>query len=59
MAAADSPCTGICTIDPQSKLCIGCWRTLAEIGAWSRLSYTQRQVLRAALAKRARAAKSR
>ena len=58
MGAADSPCIGICSIDPQSRLCIGCWRTLAEISAWPRLSYKQRQELRAALAKRARQAKA-
>ena len=30
----DSPCIGICTIDPESGLCIGCSRTLKEIGEW-------------------------
>ena len=58
MAVADSPCNGVCTIDPRSKFCMGCWRTISEIGSWSRMSYTQRQVLRAALAKRAKAARS-
>ena len=26
-----SPCLGVCTIDPITKLCIGCGRTLQEI----------------------------
>lgn len=34
----ESPCTGICTIDPPSGLCLGCGRSLAQIAAWS--SYT-------------------
>ncbi|MDE0877609.1 MAG: DUF1289 domain-containing protein [Sphingomonas bacterium] len=29
-----SPCTRICTLDADD-LCIGCGRTLDEIGAWS------------------------
>ena len=28
-----SPCTKVCTIDPRSGLCLGCGRTLDEIGA--------------------------
>ncbi len=30
-----SPCNGVCKIDSKSRLCIGCWRTLDEIVAWS------------------------
>lgn len=29
-----SPCTDICTIDRPSGLCLGCGRSLAEIGEW-------------------------
>lgn len=29
-----SPCVGICVIDPQTRLCDGCLRTLDEIAAW-------------------------
>lgn len=27
----DSPCVGLCDIDPESDRCIGCGRTSAEI----------------------------
>jgi len=37
----DSPCNAICTIDPESGLCVGCRRTQSEIPNW--LSYTNRQ----------------
>ena len=29
-----SPCTGVCRIDPRSRLCSGCLRTLDEIAQW-------------------------
>lgn len=29
-----SPCVGVCAMDPQTGMCIGCLRTLAEIGGW-------------------------
>jgi predicted Fe-S protein YdhL (DUF1289 family) len=43
-----SPCTGVCTLDPATGLCIGCMRTLGEIAAWpdadrqARLAIVQR-----------------
>jgi len=30
-----SPCNDICTIDHPSGLCVGCARTLSEIGEWA------------------------
>ena len=42
MATISSPCTKVCTIDPRSKLCLGCGRSLQEIGNWSRLSEPER-----------------
>jgi hypothetical protein len=29
-----SPCIGICTINKDSRHCIGCKRTIDEIGRW-------------------------
>jgi predicted Fe-S protein YdhL (DUF1289 family) len=29
-----SPCISVCQIDPQTKLCNGCLRTINEIAAW-------------------------
>ena len=29
-----SPCISICQMDPQDGVCLGCYRTRAEIAAW-------------------------
>lgn len=33
-----SPCTKVCVMDAAGRYCLGCWRTLAEIGAWPAMS---------------------
>ncbi len=33
-----SPCNGHCIIDPKTKYCKGCYRTIEEIIAWHSLS---------------------
>lgn len=33
-AAVTSPCVSICTVDRALGLCMGCLRTLQEIGQW-------------------------
>jgi hypothetical protein len=38
-----SPCIGICTLDPKSGFCLGCKRTLEEIGRWVMLDDAARQ----------------
>jgi len=30
----ESPCIRVCTLDKSGELCLGCFRTLEEIGAW-------------------------
>lgn len=35
VAAIVTPCVKVCFIDDASGLCLGCFRTLAEIGGWS------------------------
>ena len=35
---APSPCVDICRMNPARGLCEGCYRTLDEIAAWSRMS---------------------
>jgi predicted Fe-S protein YdhL (DUF1289 family) len=37
-----SPCVQICRIDPLLDLCLGCGRTMDEIGRWSKLTDPQR-----------------
>lgn len=32
-----SPCISVCEMDAASGFCLGCWRTLDEIAAWSAL----------------------
>lgn len=52
MSTASSPCTGICTIDEASALCLGCGRTIDEIVGWGGLSEPQRIAVMAELAAR-------
>lgn len=44
-SALPSPCISICQIDPQSGLCVGCYRSRKEIGSWSRLSADEQAAL--------------
>lgn len=39
----ESPCIKVCVIDPATKLCTGCKRSLAEIAQWSALTDAERQ----------------
>ena len=52
MSTISSPCIKICVIDPVSKLCQGCGRTLQEIAQWSRLSEAERLAIMATLDER-------
>jgi predicted Fe-S protein YdhL (DUF1289 family) len=47
-----TPCTKVCTIDPVSRLCVGCGRTLDEIAQWSAMTDGERARIMAALARR-------
>jgi uncharacterized protein len=31
---AETPCNGVCALEPVSGLCMGCGRSLAEIAGW-------------------------
>ena len=44
-----TPCVKICIVDGESGLCMGCYRTLAEVGGWSRLSDAERAAIMAGL----------
>jgi uncharacterized protein len=56
MTRASSPCIHICQIDPVTALCIGCGRTMPEIGNWLRMQETERVSIIEALPERMRAA---
>lgn len=45
----ESPCIKLCVIQPESRLCTGCLRTIEEITAWSRLSPEERRSIMTAL----------
>jgi predicted Fe-S protein YdhL (DUF1289 family) len=49
----ESPCIKICVIQPETRLCTGCLRTIDEIGAWSKMSPEARQVVMDDLVNRA------
>src|SRR5206468_11835120 len=42
----------VCMIDPKTKLCFGCGRTLPEIARWGRMSADERLALMDGLAAR-------
>lgn len=44
-APVTTPCTQVCAVDGESGLCLGCFRTLAEIAGWSRLPEDRRRAL--------------
>lgn len=51
-----SPCLGICLIDPATRQCRGCLRTVDEIAHWYDASPSEKRALLAALAVRREAA---
>lgn len=45
MQVTESPCIHVCTIDPASRLCVGCGRTLDEIGRWAIMTPGERRAI--------------
>lgn len=58
-AEIESPCVKLCSIHPETKTCIGCHRTLQEIGMWSRMTSEDRRAIMADLPNRSGALKTR
>ena len=52
-AKPDSPCIDVCVIDPSSRLCRACLRTIDEITAWGRMTPEARREVMATLPDRA------
>lgn len=44
-ASIATPCVKVCVVDGESGLCLGCFRTLAEVAGWARFSDDERAVL--------------
>ena len=49
----DSPCVKLCSIHPTEQICVGCYRSMEEIGAWSSLSSEVRLKIMSELPSRA------
>ncbi|WP_233356185.1 DUF1289 domain-containing protein [Henriciella aquimarina] len=47
-----TPCKKVCAVDGQTSLCLGCGRTLQEIGGWSGFSDEERRRIMAELDER-------
>lgn len=41
----ESPCVKLCTIHPEERICIGCLRSIEEIGGWSRMTPEERRAV--------------
>lgn len=52
LRAIRSPCVNVCMLHPESDLCIGCKRTVEEIGRWTSYSDAERQRIMDELPKR-------
>ena len=45
--SVESPCRKLCALDPVTRVCTGCLRTLDEIARWGRMSDEEkRDILR-------------
>jgi len=48
----ESPCVKICIIHPETRLCLGCRRSIDEISRWSGMTTEERREITEALADR-------
>ena len=48
-APIKTPCIKVCVVDGESGLCLGCYRKLNEVAAWSRLDDAERDRILAEL----------
>lgn len=48
-SAIVSPCKKVCAVDGQTGMCLGCGRTLREIGRWTTFSPQEREDVMAVL----------
>ena len=49
-APIKTPCIKVCVVDGESGLCLGCYRKLSEVAAWTRLSDIERDTILVRLA---------
>jgi uncharacterized protein len=48
----ETPCIGVCTLDGESDICLGCLRSVAEIARWRRMTPLERTAVMADLPRR-------
>lgn len=49
MPAIETPCLKVCVLEPGSRLCRGCGRTIEEIAGWGAMSEGERRRIMALL----------
>ncbi len=47
-----SPCIGVCIVDPATRRCRGCLRSIDEIATWYRANAAEKHTILARLAAR-------
>jgi predicted Fe-S protein YdhL (DUF1289 family) len=50
-----SPCKKICVVDPAQTICVGCFRTMDELGRWTLMTKEERLAVKEALPEREKA----
>lgn len=48
----ESPCVQVCVVHPETRLCVGCSRSIDEIGRWSKMHADERAQIMAELPNR-------
>ncbi|WP_339746867.1 DUF1289 domain-containing protein [uncultured Maricaulis sp.] len=51
-APIKTPCVKVCFVDPADGICVGCFRTMDELGLWTKYSDAEREAILAALPRR-------
>ncbi|MDP6875248.1 MAG: DUF1289 domain-containing protein [Alphaproteobacteria bacterium] len=50
-----SPCAGVCILHTETKLCLGCYRTIEEVAHWQTMSVAEQHRVMGEIAERRRA----
>ena len=51
-APIKTPCVKVCVVDGETGLCLGCFRRLPEVAAWTRMTAEERERVLAELPER-------
>jgi predicted Fe-S protein YdhL (DUF1289 family) len=47
-----SPCISVCLMSDDASSCVGCWRTLDEIGSWAHCSPDEKRAVWSSIGER-------